>query len=87
VNVATCSAEDLIIYKLIARRPRDLGDVESVVARQWGRLDEWYLHESLSALGELVPDVDLVGTLRTIMRQVGSAGPRRPSSRTGPPAQ
>ncbi len=76
VNVATCSAEDLIIYKLLARRPRDLGDVESVVARQWGRLDESYLHESLSAFGELVPDVDLVGTLRAVVRQVGAASAR-----------
>jgi len=76
MSVATCSAEDLIIYKLIARRPRDLGDIESVVARQWGVLDEPYLHASLSAFAELLPDVDLVGTLRGIVRQVGSASAR-----------
>jgi hypothetical protein len=38
-SLVTCSAEDLVIYKLIAARPQDLADVDSVVRRQFGRLD------------------------------------------------
>ena len=38
VTVQTCSAEHLLVYKLVAARPQDLVDVESIVRRQ-GRLD------------------------------------------------
>jgi hypothetical protein len=37
--LVTCSAEDLVIYKLVAARGRDLVDMESVVRRQGSRLD------------------------------------------------
>jgi len=39
VVLVTCSAEDLMIYKLVAARPRDLVDVISIVQRQGHRLD------------------------------------------------
>lgn len=39
VTVRTCSAEHLIVYKLVAARPQDLIDVEGVVRRQRKRLD------------------------------------------------
>lgn len=35
----TCSAEDLIVYKLVAARPGDIQDVIGVVRRQSERLD------------------------------------------------
>ena len=37
------SAEDLILYKLVAYRYKDLGDAEAVLVRQRGRLDLDYL--------------------------------------------
>lgn len=37
--VATCSAEDLVIYKLVAARPLDLVDVANIVYRQGRGLD------------------------------------------------
>lgn len=43
VNVPICSAEDLIILKLIANRRRDLLDIESVLKYQKSRLDKVYL--------------------------------------------
>lgn len=43
----TCSAEDLLILKLFAFRPRDVLDAESVVVRQRGAL------ETLARLREL----------------------------------
>jgi hypothetical protein len=39
VGIRTCSAEDLIVYKAFADRPRDWIDVEGVLLRQQGRLD------------------------------------------------
>jgi hypothetical protein len=39
IIVRTCSAEDLVVYKLVAARTRDIGDVEGIVRRQGSRLD------------------------------------------------
>ena len=39
VSLKTCSAEDLIVYKLVAGRPGDLVDVNGIVTRQGRRLD------------------------------------------------
>ena len=52
----TCSAEDLIILKTFAGRPRDWIDVESVLVRQ-GRLLDWRL-----ILSELKPLLELSET-------------------------
>jgi hypothetical protein len=45
VTVPICSAEDLIILKLIANRRQDLLDIENVLKNQSGRLDKTYLGE------------------------------------------
>jgi hypothetical protein len=37
--VTTCSAEHLVVYKLVAARPQDLVDVAGIVRRQSDRLD------------------------------------------------
>ena len=39
VALRTCSAEDLVLYKLVAARLIDLHDVQSVVSRMGARLD------------------------------------------------
>ena len=39
VKLLTCSAEDLIVYKAFADRNRDWSDVESIVVRQGGNLE------------------------------------------------
>lgn len=44
------TAEDLILFKLLAHRPRDLGDVADVLFVQ-GQLDENYLHHWADQLG------------------------------------
>jgi hypothetical protein len=38
-RIRTCSAEDLVIHKAVAGRPRDLADIEGIVARRGRRLD------------------------------------------------
>jgi hypothetical protein len=53
VSLLTCSAEDLIVLKAIADRPRDWGDVETIIARQRTQLDWNYIFEQLEPLCQL----------------------------------
>lgn len=55
-SLTTCSAEDLLIHKIFASRDRDWGDVESILARQHGRLDLAHVRRELPALLELKDD-------------------------------
>lgn len=50
VPLRTCSAEDLIVLKAFADRPKDWVDVEGIVIRQAGRLDWPYVREHLEPL-------------------------------------
>jgi hypothetical protein len=47
VSLLTCSAEDLIVLKAFADRPRDWGDVETIIVRQRTHLDWDYIFEQL----------------------------------------
>jgi hypothetical protein len=49
----TCSAEDLIVLKAFAARPKDWVDVEGVLIRQAGKLDWPYIQTHLAPLAEL----------------------------------
>ncbi|MCC6809091.1 MAG: hypothetical protein IT381_16810 [Deltaproteobacteria bacterium] len=62
VSLTTCSAEDLIVMKAFAARPRDWSDVEGVIKRQAG-LDWTYVDAMIPPLAELKPEVDVLGTL------------------------
>jgi hypothetical protein len=55
-----CTAEDLIIYKLISTRPRDHADAESVVRRQGDRLDDAYVVNWLRQFELALDDSTLV---------------------------
>jgi len=43
LDVRVCTAEDLILHKIISDRPRDLEDVAGVIAKQTSKLDRVYL--------------------------------------------
>jgi hypothetical protein len=49
----TCSAEDLIVFKAFADRPKDWVDVDGVIIRQSGQLDWDYVRTHLAPLAEL----------------------------------
>ena len=53
VSLKTCSAEDLIVMKAFASRPRDWLDIEGIVIRQTGKLDWNYVRNQLGPLAEL----------------------------------
>ena len=46
-TVSLCSAEDLIIHKAVAGRPKDLADIQGVVDRQGDDLDAAYIRQWL----------------------------------------
>lgn len=60
VTVRTCSAEHLIVYKLVAARGQDLIDVEGVVRRQGRRLDIELIRRWGREFAELKEDPDLL---------------------------
>ena len=53
IALTTCSAEDLVIQKVFAARDRDWADVESILARQHGRLNLAQIRRELPPLLEL----------------------------------
>ena len=55
-----CSAEDLIIYKLISIRSRDREDAASVVRRQGNTLDDEYVLQWLREFEKALDDSTLV---------------------------
>ena len=60
--IRTCSAEDLVVFKVFAARDQDWLDVEGVALRQAGRLDAELIIE------ELAPLLDLKGTTEDLAR-------------------
>jgi hypothetical protein len=59
----TCSAEDLVVLKTFANRPKDWIDVEGVIARQTGKLDWDYIRRQLRPLAELKESPQILDAL------------------------
>jgi hypothetical protein len=62
-HIRTCSAEDLVVMKAFAARPRDWLDVEGIIVRQTGKLDWSYIREQLAPLAELKEAPELLDEL------------------------
>jgi hypothetical protein len=69
VVVRTCSAEDLIVYKLVAARIRDIGDIEGIVRRQGSRLDVERIRRWGREFAELKEDPDLLRSFEDAVRR------------------
>jgi Nucleotidyl transferase AbiEii toxin, Type IV TA system len=63
LSLLTCSAEDLVVFKSFADRPRDWVDVETILVRQEGRLDWPYILEQLRLLSEISEAPEIVNHL------------------------
>ena len=50
VRVRVVSAEDLVVMKVLAGRPKDVDDVRAIVAAQRDRLDVHYIDDTLTLL-------------------------------------
>jgi hypothetical protein len=64
----TCSAEDLMVLKLFALRPRDVLDAETVVIRQQGALDWQYISNSLQPLAEVKGQPEIMSVFEKLRR-------------------
>ncbi len=62
----TCSAEDLIVLKLFAFRPRDLLDVETIVIRQGAVLDWAYMATNLQPLAEVKEQPEIMAAFEKL---------------------
>ena len=60
VVVRTCSAEHLVVYKLVAARPQDLVDMAGIVRRQGVRLNVDFIRLWGREFAELKEDPDLL---------------------------
>jgi hypothetical protein len=63
VALRTCSAEDLVVLKAFADRPKDWMDIDGVLVRQSRRLDWAYVHAQLAPLAELKEAPEIVAEL------------------------
>lgn len=70
VTLVTCSAEHLIVYKLVAARPQDLIDVEGIVRRQGARLDVDRVRRWGREFAELKEDAELLRPFEDAWRRV-----------------
>jgi hypothetical protein len=67
VSLLTCSAEDLIVLKAFANRPRDWGDVETIIARQQARLDWNYIFDQLEPLCQVKEAPEIIERVRRLI--------------------
>jgi hypothetical protein len=74
VSVRTCSAEHLIVYKLVAARTRDLTDVEGIVRRQAGSLDVGVIRRWGTVFAELKEDPDILRPFEAALKKAGITG-------------
>ena len=72
VTVQTCSAEHLLVYKLVAARPQDLVDVEGIVRRQRGLLDVERIRYWGREFAELKDDPDFLRPFEDLIRKIGT---------------
>jgi hypothetical protein len=69
VRVPILSAEDVVVTKLLAGRPRDLLDVREVLAAQGSALDVRYVRKVLRQLDQALEDVDLAARFEALLRE------------------
>lgn len=70
VVLRTCSAEDLLVYKVFAGRERDWADVETILVRQRGRLDLALVRAELTPLLELKEDDAALPKLESLITKL-----------------
>lgn len=71
-SVWVCSAEDLIVQKVVAGRGKDWPDVEALLVAQHGRLDQRYIDSWLAQFGEALENPALVAEYRQLRANVES---------------
>lgn len=65
-----CSAEDLVIQKVVAGRGKDWPDVEALLIEQRGKLDEAYIEDWLAQFAEALEKPEMLATYRHLLEKV-----------------
>jgi hypothetical protein len=65
-----CSAEDLVIQKVVAGRAKDWPDVEALLIEQRGKLDEAYIEDWLAQFAEALEKPGLLDEYRRLLARV-----------------
>lgn len=65
-----CTAEDLIIQKVVANRDKDWLDVEALLVERRGKLDEAYIESWLRQFTEVLENPDLFPRYRRLLARV-----------------
>ena len=65
-KLRTCSAEDLMVQKLFAFRPRDVNDAQTISDKQVGALDWDYIETQLAPLAELKEQPEIMATFTNL---------------------
>jgi len=73
LTLRVCSAEDLIVYKLVAARPRDLLDLEGVVRLRHRTLDAARIRRLSRGLGDALERSDLAEPFERALRRAKRA--------------
>jgi hypothetical protein len=76
VSLRACPAEHLVVYKLVAARPHDIGDVEGIVQRQRDRLDVDRIRHWGRIFAELKDDPDLLRPFEDVWHKIAGDPPR-----------
>jgi hypothetical protein len=69
-SVWICSAEDLIIQKIVAGRPKDWPDVEALLIERRGKLEEAYIEDWLAQFAEALEKPEILGEYRRLLAKV-----------------
>jgi hypothetical protein len=73
VAVRVASPSDLVVYKAVAARPRDLDDIEQLLAIHWDHLDFSRVRQYLAAFDEVLEDQSRLDLFDRIASRVHSA--------------
>lgn len=68
-----CSPEDLVIQKIVADRPRDWEDVESILIEQHGKLDQAYIRNWLAQFAEVLERPDWLTRYEELLAELEAA--------------
>lgn len=63
-TIRVCTAEDLVVYKMLSTRIKDRADVESIIQKQGEVLDNAYIEGWLTQFEEALADSTLVKEFR-----------------------
>jgi hypothetical protein len=73
VTLPVAQAEDLVIYKLVAFRPRDLDDVERLLLLHGAQLDVRRIVDTVRDFAVALDDTERIPTLRRLLQRAGLA--------------